>query len=173
MLDTYDYTSFQDRADQSDKFDRVLKIRLDEKLRRNHRNKRTNPILWSERKKITSPIAKVLYGRLDTFLFRNSVYERRAEHLVEDLFLTKSRYQYISQRRPLLDGLCKQLEGRYLSSGRKLSVSIQDTSDGKDIKLVCKAGEKKKTSAHRKLPVVNQDKEHVRYLVDLICSEVG
>lgn len=173
ILETYDYTSFQDRADQSDKFDRVLRIRLDAKLRNNHRNKRTNPILWSERKSITSSIAKVLYGRLDTFLYRRGTYERRAERLVDDLFLTKSRYKYVSQRKILLEKLKQQLDGRWLSTQRRLKISIQETSDQKDLKLVCKSINVKEISVHNNLPVVNKNKDHIKYLVDLIIEGVG
>lgn len=173
VLETYDYTTFQDRADQSDKFDRVLRIRLDEKLRRNHRTKRTNPILWSERKKLTSSIAKVLYGRLDTFLFRRGVYERRAENLIDDLMLTKSRYKYLSQRKQLLEKLKKQLDGRHLSTLRKLKINIEETSDGKDIKLVCKSINTKPITVHNNLPVVNKNKDHRKYLIEQICSVVG
>lgn len=173
VLETYDYTTFQDRADQSDKFDRVLRIRLDEKLRRNHRSKRTNPILWSERKKLTSSIAKVLYGRLDTFLYRRRIYERRAENIVDDLMLTKSRYKYLSQRKQLLEKLKSQLDGRRLSTLRKLKISIETTSDEKDVKLICKSINTKPISVHNNLPVVNNNKEHIKHLIDEIDAVVG
>lgn len=173
ILDVYDYTTFQDRADQSDKFDKVLVIRLSQRIRENHRRKRTNPILWSERKKITSPIAKILYSRLDTFLFKRTTYERRALHLVDDLFVTKDRYKYLSQRKVWLEKLQSQLDGRWLSTQRKLQVTIEPTSDGKDVKLVCRSRNVKEIVAYNNLPIVNKNKAHISHLIDLIDETVG
>jgi len=173
ILDTYDYTSFQDRANQANKYDKVLTLRLSGRIRDNHRRKRTNPLLWSERKKITAPVVKILYSRLDTFLYKRSTYERRALALIDDLYLTKSRYKYLSQRRILLDKFAKQLDGRWLSTQRRLKVSVETTADEEDVKLVCKSISVKEVKPHNNLPQVHRNAAHIEYLIEGIDEVVG
>ena len=87
--------------------------------------------------------------------------------------LTKSRYKYLSQRKQLLEKLKKQLDGRHLSTLRKLKISIEETSDKKDIKLVCKSINTKTITVHNNLPIVNKNKDHIKYLVEQIDAVVG
>lgn len=173
VLDTFEYVSFQDRADQSDKYEQVCILRLDQKIRENHIKSNTNPILWSERKSITSSVAKVLYSRLDTFLYNQDIYERTGLNLVKDLMLTPSRYKYKSQRLILLEMLKKQLHGRMLSRLSVLNVQIKETVDGTDYKLLARAGASKALPARNNLPVLNTNKEYISHIVDMIDDAVG
>ncbi len=174
VLETYDFSTLEERAELTNRFEQVCTVRFDQKIRNNLRELRTIPVNWTARKSITSPIAKVLYNRLDNILSKHSYYERTALFLVLDLSLTESRYKYKSQRKQLLNTIVKQLNGKRLSNLSILVVSLEETADKKDWKLVVKTrSDKKERKPTYKLPIINKDPDEREMIIERIGSIVG
>jgi hypothetical protein len=173
VLDTFDYVQKSERNHGKTKT--TCSIRLSEHIRLNIRNKITIPVNFAARKKIRSSIAKALYSRLDNLLIKNSVYERRALGLIEDLNINPGRYLYKSQRKILLQTLQKNLNGSEMSQlGLHIFVDIQETSDKSDWKCIFR------TNQHATLiePPIPLEKENnepgkTTYLYDLIENKIG
>lgn len=174
VLETYDYLKLNERPELKDRFEQVCMVRFDQKIRDNLRQLRTIPVNWTARKSITSPIAKVLYNRLDNILAKHPIYERTACNLVDDLALTPGRYKYKSQRKQLVSGILKQLNGKRLSNLRILNIQVEETVNGKDWKLVFKTkSDRKPKQASNNLPIVNKDPDKREMLIDQIAQVVG
>ena len=174
ILETFDYSSLNERAELDDRFEKVCVVRFDKKIQENHRAQRTIPVNRTALKAITSPIAKVLYNRVDSILSKHSIFERTARNLVQDLYLTLSRYKYKSQRKQLVDKLNEQLNGLRLSNMKILTVAIQETADGSDWKCVFRSKDDGKTLRPGSLlPIVNSDPETRERLVHDIGEVVG
>ena len=173
VLEVYEYVSLHERADQTDKFDKVCLIRLDWRIRQNHKRNNTNPILWSVRKSIRSSIARVYYSKVDTQLYNRIEYVRTGRNLVTDLMLSPNGYEYLSQRLILVEKLKEQLDGKTLSCLKTLHMSIENTVDGTDIKLIARRGNSKAPLPYNNLPILNQDDDYLSYMVDTIVSVVG
>lgn len=139
----------------------------------NIRNRVTIPVNFTARKSIKSEVAKALYNRVDSILAKSDRHEKTATNLVEELGLTKHRYQYKSQRKKFIELLQKNLDGVALSSVKAfLSVEIVETKNGKDWKCVFSKRVEQKKVDKRRLPIVNADAEYRDYLVDLIVDAV-
>ena len=177
ILDTFDYSSMSERFDSTTKFDKTCVVKFHNKILANLLANGTIPINFSARKNITSPIAKVLYSKVDKILYSTKrPYSRNAANLVNDLNLTVGRYKYKSQRKGLVQNLQKSLNGKVLSNLSILNVEIEETVDGKDWKCTFKSlknPKKKKTSPRRKLKIVNTEKHVVDDLIAQIVYTVG
>lgn len=179
ILDTFDYSSMSERFDPSNKFEKSCVIRFHNKILNNLLNNKTIPVNFAARKTITSPIAKVQYNTVDTILCStNRQYSRTAINLVEDLYLTKDRYKYISQRKTLVETLKKNLHGKTLSNMNKLHVDIELTADKSDWKCIFRSvsTEKKLSSdkkPKRKLKIVNTDPDIINGIIYNIEQLVG
>lgn len=178
ILVTYSYSNMAERADKSDKFNKQCELQFHDSILKNLLDNRTIPVNFAARKLITSPIAKVLYNQVDTFLASsNRPYSRTGINLVEDLHLTPGRYKYKSQREKLLEGLHKNLHGRRLGNHKVLNVKVSKTVDEKDYKLTFTASKnlKKETTVTKRpnLVVAEKDPIKIDWLIKNIADIVG
>jgi hypothetical protein len=173
VLDTFDYVQKSERNHGKTKT--TCSIRLSEHIRLNIKNKITIPVNFAARKKIRSSIAKALYSRLDNLLMQNSIYERRALGLIEDLNINPGRYLYKSQRRILLKTLQKNLNGAEMSQpGFYIFVDIEETSDKTDWKCIFRTNHSLMIQ-ERQEPIENDNglSEKNLHIYDLIEKNVG
>ena len=177
ILDTFDYSSMSERFDTSSKFDKTCVIRFHNKILSNLLINKTIPINFVARKSITSPIAKVLYSKVDKILFSTKrPYSRTATNLVSDLRLKQDRYKYKSQKKVLLDKLQSSLDGKTLSNMNILHIKVEETADKKDWKCVFKSIKNPKNESlipKRYIKVVNTDKDIIDDLIYHITETVG
>ncbi|MEJ1411803.1 MAG: hypothetical protein RPU60_16655 [Candidatus Sedimenticola sp. (ex Thyasira tokunagai)] len=176
ILETFNYMALNERASLENRFKASCQIRFDQKIRDNLREKQTIPVNWTVRKSIKSQLAKVFYGRVDNILAGQIRYERGAINLLDDLQISGVKeYQYKSRRKRLVDMLQAELDGVTLSSGAKLEVEVKKTVDGSDWKICCarKAARLSGGGINKHLPIVNNDKDNVEYLVKMMGDEVG
>lgn len=172
-LDVFAYSNLNERADQSDKFQKVCMIQLSERIRENHIRNNTNPILWSVRKSIRSPVARVFYSQIDRILYNRPRYERTGMNIVTDLMLSPERYKYKSKRLELLQKLQKQLDGKTLSNLCPISLYIAETADGNDFKVIVSSGASKAIAQKNTVPVLNTSKQYIDMMVGRIDEVVG
>lgn len=172
ILDTYDYYSVTGKISKEG-FKTSCRIRFDERIRKNLQEKRTIPVNWTSRKKITSQVAKVLYNRIDNLLAKHSILERTATNLVNDLELSKGRYKYKSQRKELVQKLKQQLNGLILSNLSTIIVEIKETADNKDWKCIFRTKKRKNITGKTSLPILNKDSLKREYLISEITKVVG
>jgi len=176
ILDTFKYTVKKDRQ-KGLPFESRCKIRLSEHIRNNIRNSITIPINFSARKSIKSSVAKSIYSRIDNILIKKSRLENTAEYIVKNYELTPTRYRYKSQRKQLVEMIARNLDGVETSRpGIFLSVTIEETKDGKDWKCIYitkgQGSAAKQIKNTPKLPIVNTDKSQREYLVSEISRVV-
>ena len=178
VLDIFDYTSMHERMDKSDKFKKTCTIQFHSKILDNLLLNNTIPVNFSARKSITSPTAKVLYGKVDNILFSTKLsYSRTILNLVEDLNLSESRYKYISQRKILAEKLQSSLDGKLLSNMNRLDVSLELTTKGDDWKCIFKSVPTvqviENTTKYKLPKVINKDPEKIDDIVYQIVDVVG
>jgi len=180
VLSIFNYSNMAGRSDKSDKFEKVCEIGFHPSILQNLSSKNIIPVNFAARKLITSPTGKVLYNQVDIILSStNKPYSRTALNLVDDLELTKGRYKYKSQRKILLEGLMKSLNGRRLGNFKILNVSMEETADKSDFKLTFTSSKNAKVESkipkkkYKKLKVMNNNPGIVEYLSNSIASVVG
>lgn len=174
ILTVFDYNRITERSDISTKNDQTLRVQFHESIRENHRRSNTIPILWSERKKITSSITRQHYSDLDRILYYQNRTEITGTRFVEKYHLTPSRYKYKSQRLHLLQKQQKQLDGAILSNFHALEVYIEETADGSDYKLVERRGDKRELlNVSHNLPILPKSAKEREYIVEQIVDALG
>lgn len=177
ILDTFDYSSMSERFDRSNKFEKTCIVKFHRKILENLLINNTIPVNFTTRKSITSPMAKVLYSKVDKILYSSKrPYSRTIINLVKDLNLTQERYKYFSQRKTLAEKLQNSLNGKLLSNMNKLIVRVENTSKGDDLKCVFTSSTTPKKLASNKkraLKVVNSDRNTIENIVFQIVSVVG
>lgn len=106
----------------------------------NIRNNYSKPVILPIHFGIKNETAQLLYGLLDRVLSKkNFTYQKRSAELFKELGLEGSKYKYRSGRKQTLDRAVKELIGLPMSNGSILhSVSIEETKDKKDFKLVAR-----------------------------------
>lgn len=171
VLSHFNYTKLKERSVWT--VSGKCTVRFSDHIMQNIRNRVTIPVNFTARKSIKSEVAKALYNRVDSILAKSDRHEKTATNLVEELGLTKHRYQYKSQRKKFIELLQKNLDGVALSSIKAfLCVEIIETKNGKDWKCVFSKRVEQKKVDKRRLPIVNADAEYRDYLVDLIVAAV-
>lgn len=177
ILDTFDYSSMSERFDRSNKFEKTCSVKFHRKILENLLVNNTIPVNFTTRKSITSPMAKVLYSKVDKILYSSKRdYSRTILNLVNDLSLTEGRYKYLSQRKNLAEKLQSSLNGKLLSNMSKLIVKIELTSKGDDWKCIFSSTttNKKIASPKKKTPkIINTDPNTIEEIVYQIVSIVG
>lgn len=101
ILSVYNYHKMDERYDGSDKFKQTCEIGFDENIKQNLRAKKTVPLNLTSRLSISSPIQRVLFDMVDTFLVKNGYFEMTGTTLVRELNLS-DRYKHLSKRKILL-----------------------------------------------------------------------
>jgi hypothetical protein len=99
----------------------------------------TKPLIFSVIKDLTNGIAQILYTHLDLLVSsnKNKTYERKTKELFfEDLQLRAPEYQKLSFRIRTLNNILPKLENKPISIGGNLSLCLEPTQDGKDLKLI-------------------------------------
>lgn len=91
-----------ERYDKSDKFKQTCQIDFDENIKQNLKAKKTVPLNLTSRLSISSPIQRVLFDMIDTFLAKKSYLEMSGKTLVRELNLS-DRYKHLSKRKILLE----------------------------------------------------------------------
>ncbi len=176
VLDTFQYVKRQDRRKGGRDYSKC-EVRFSEHIRENLRNNVTIPVNFSARKSISSDVAKTIYSRVDNILVTHKVYKRKALNIVHEYNLTPGRYEYKSQRKKLLELIQRNLDGVETSrEGLYLSVTIEETADGKDWNCIfsTRGTQKRKTLKSKiDLPIINKDKEMREGLVAAIIEVVG
>ena len=174
VLDHHDYQKIKERKKGIGSKTSMCELRLSEHIRDNLRNRVSSPINFKARKSIKSEVAKTIYSRVDNILATHKRYERTAVNIVSEYNLTKSRHQYKSQRKALLERIVKNLDGVETSrKGVFLHVWMDETADAKDYKLIFMTKGEQKKLAKPRLPVENKDKDMVEFLVQHIADVVG
>lgn len=122
------------------------------------------PINFEAIRQIRSDASTRLYMMLDLYLASKTKWERRSlALLIDDLSYEGKRYENRGERKRTLARLVKDLDGKELGHG-KLAVTIEETSDGKDWKLVARRV-KRIERGRKPLPVV-RDEEGAEWLAD-------
>ena len=177
ILDTFDYSSMSERFDISNKFEKTCSVKFHRKILENLLLNNTIPVNFTARKSITSPMAKVLYSKVDKILYSSKRdYSRTILNLVSDLNLTEGRYKYLSQRKTLAEKLQSSLNNKLLSNMSKLIVKIELTSKGDDWKCIFSTTMKSKklVSPKKKNPkITNTNQDIIEEIVYKIVSVVG
>lgn len=174
ILSVYNYHKMDERYDKSDKFKQTCQIDFDENIKQNLKAKKTVPLNLTSRLSISSPIQRVLFDMVDTFLANNPYFELRATTLVKELNLS-NRYKHLSKRKILLADFQAGLDGQLLSNLSILKITVKPTADGKDVKCCFKAEKwadtKQKAISH--LKVKNTDIKLRQYLIKQIVDVIG
>jgi len=145
-------------------------VQFNSKLVENILHNHVRPINYKQFQKICNDTSANLYTRLDLYLSHKRKWERLAKGLLKDeLGLSGKRYEKRYIRLQKLKELVKQLDGVELFNG-KLKLSIKESADGTDWKLVA-------LKIPRKEPVkkiiqpVNND-EFAQYLAEEVIEEI-
>lgn len=173
ILSVYNFHKMKERADNNDRFQQTCEIDFDRNIKENLRKKKTAPINLTSRLSISSPVQRVLFDMLDTFLANQTYLEMTATTLVNELNLWE-RYRYLSKRKNLLEDFQQWLNDKLLSTLKVLKVSIKPTADGKDVKCCFRAevwaDTKAKAITH--LQVKNPDIRYRQFLIQQIVDVV-
>lgn len=102
ILSVYNYHKMNERIDSVDQFSQTCEIDFDPKIKQNLRQKKSVPMNLTSRLSISSPVHRVLFDMVDTFLASNNYFEMSANRLVSELNLS-DRYKYLSKRKMLLE----------------------------------------------------------------------
>lgn len=132
------YFDAKDRLGR-ERFSALHRVVFGEFVRNNLVNGVTKPINYHAYLSIENEAAANLYTQIDIYLSgRKSVWQRRSLALLyEDLGMTGKRYEQKKHRHAKLRDLVKEVDGKELSTG-KLSVTVEQTADGQDYKLVAR-----------------------------------
>lgn len=87
ILSVYNFHKMKERADSNDRFQQTCEIDFDRNIKENLRKKKTAPINLTSRLSISSPVQRVLFDMLDTFLAKQTYLEMTASTLVQELNL--------------------------------------------------------------------------------------
>lgn len=170
ILDDFQYDEWTPKAE---KFKSRVYIKFNKNIQRNLEANKTKPINLSVLRAIKGEIASVLYTRLDIILSTRDRYERNTKGVFSDLQLDSEKYRYPSRRKAKLIPIVNELDGKRLSTGHILSLSLERTVDHKDWKLVCTRGSMqidRKTA--RSIPSTNEP-GLAEYLAEEIGAVVG
>lgn len=100
----------------------------------------TKPLLFETVISFRSEIAQILYTYLDLILSDKTLFERRTKELFEEIGLEGKAYRNPSNRKQVLDRALAELNGAPLTTGRIAAITLEDTKDEKDYKLVVRKG---------------------------------
>ena len=170
ILEDFQYDEWTPKAE---KFKSRVYIKFNKNIQRNLEANKTKPINLSVLRAIKGEIASVLYTRLDIILSTRDRYERSTKGVFSDLQLDSKKYRYPSRRKAKLIPIVNELDGKRLSTGHVLSLSLEKTVDHKDWKLVCTRGSMqidRKTA--RSIPPANEP-GLAEYLAEEIGAVVG
>jgi len=173
-LSVFEYTKIKERSPNSTSKSKC-KVSFSAHIMENIKNQVTIPVNFKARKSIKSESAKALYNRIDSILSKINKHEKTLLNLVSELGLTKTRYQFKSQRKSLAEVFKKNLNNLPLSLPQYfLSVEVVLTNDKTDYKCVfTKYSKGKKQQTQPRLEIINKDKDHRQYLVDLMIQTIG
>ena len=126
-------------------------VRINPVLVQNMLNNHVRPINFEALRQISSDASTRLYMMLDLYLAKKTKWERRSVALLKtDLGYEGKRYDNRGERKRTLQRLIRDLDGKELTSG-KLSVTMEETADKKDWKIVArKVGRRKPSRTHIK-----------------------
>ena len=99
----------------------------------------SKPVLLDVVLSIENDIAQLLYSHADRILSNTTRYEWRTENIIKDLALEGDEYRYQSRRKRILERAIEELNGKQLSSGGLLKVTIAEAKDktkAPDYKLI-------------------------------------
>ncbi len=166
ILEDFQYDEWTPNAE---KFKSRVYIKFNKNIQRNLEANKTKPINLSVLRAIKGEIASVLYTRLDIILSTRDRYERSTKGVFSDLQLDSEKYRYPSRRKAKLIPIMNELDGKRLSTGHVLSLSLEKTVDHKDWKLVCTRGSMlmNRKTARSILPVNEPD------LAEYLAEEIG
>jgi hypothetical protein len=115
-------------------------FRFNDFILRNLLANHTKPLLLETVLSFRSEIAQIIYTYLDLILADKTIYERRTKELFMDLGLQGKAYKNLSDRRRTLERAIAELQAAPLTTGRIASISLEETADGKDLKIVIRKG---------------------------------
>ncbi len=173
LIDAKSYLN-RNELSGSDLSSAVQTVRLNYDLVQNMLAGNTKPVNYKAFLSIKTDASATLYNYLDIYLSKKYVWERRALGLFSEIGLTGQRYKNRSIRKQMLEKLKLELNGKELSSG-KLSISIKETSDKKDYKLVVKKIAVNNKNKNNLIPIGNpkNDKEDIPLIVDDIFEQLS
>ena len=141
-------------------------VRLNQDLVENMIAGKTKPVKYLVFISIKNDGAAKLYNLLDNFLSKKGHWERRSKALIsDDLELSGSRYKDAFARHKKLKELKNELDGKELSTGATLSISISKTADGEDYKLIVRKISASK-SKRRFPPKIANEQDAIPHIVD-------
>lgn len=94
------------------------------------------PINLEVMRGFSSDTAALIYPKLDYLLAHHDQTELRLDGLVEKLGLSNKQLKYKSYRAAKFQDPIAELNGKPLSSGARLVVSLEPTTDGEDFKII-------------------------------------
>jgi hypothetical protein len=100
----------------------------------------TKPLLFETVISFRSEIAQILYTYLDLILSDKTMFERRTKELFAELGLDGKAYRNPSNRKQVLKRALAELMSAPLTTGRITSITLEQTKDEKDYKLVVRKG---------------------------------
>jgi hypothetical protein len=170
ILEDFQYDEW---TPKEERFKSRVSIKFNKNIQRNLEANKTKPINLSVLRSIKGEIASVLYTRLDIILSTRDRYERNTKGVFSDLQIDSEKYRYPSRRKAKLTPIVKELNGKRLSTGHVLSLSLEKTVDHKDWKIVCTRGSMQiPREAVRSISPVNET-DLAEYLAEEIGAVVG
>ena len=159
---------------------KLIEVMFHQKIAENLDSNITIPMNLITYREIKSPIAKVVYNRLNVVLFSEKSHKTSvsAKNIIKSLNLKAKRYEYKSRRKELLLMLIKQLHHKPTSQMHYiLDLQLAKTSDNTDYKLLCtlikiRTSEKERQVNKVLLPVIN-NKKTIENLAKKILNTVG
>lgn len=155
---------------QPQKFSAVQRIRFNPDLVENMLKGHVRPLNYEAFRQIANDTTANLYTRIDLYLAKKRKWERRSLPLLRDeLGLGGKRYDHRFNRHAKLKEFVRELNGVELLNG-KLELTIADTADGEDYKLVARKLPRIQPKPRLLKPV--NDIEKARYLAEYVCEEI-
>jgi len=137
------------------------RFKLNGRVTNNLLSNYSKPIYLDVIMKLKKEISLLLYRFIDLIMADKNCYERKTKELFSDLEL--SEYKYSSDRNRLLSPALKELEGIELTTGFISYAKLEQTTDGKDWKVVFRKSRKSLQIEHKE-----EEKEASKEVVSLI-----
>lgn len=164
---------YRERAQlfKEEKFTAVQRVRFNSDLIENILAGHVRPVNHDEIRKIANDTIANLYMRLDAYLYKKPKWERRSlELLTEELGLIGDRYQKRFIRHAKLKEFVEALNGAKMMTGT-LKLSIAETADGKDWKLVArKIMPKKALNKPPRVKKINSTEDATFMMEDIVAT---
>jgi hypothetical protein len=166
-----------DERQAGQQFETTCRLVFQERILSNILSNKVAPVNFTALLSMHSSIAEMFYIRIDSILAARDFCHWTSLKLLEELNLADVA-EYLrnpSKRKGLLQKIAREVNLKPLSSGELILVSVEQTADGKDWKILCTKTRPSETDIPDRpnLAIVNRDPELIEYLAGEITAAVG